>query len=46
MMTRKTSRTAEDLYANYADSPAQQRKYAREHGGSWREDDGTTPSPR
>jgi hypothetical protein len=39
-LTRKTGRTAEDLYPGYADSPRQQRKYAREHGGQWRDDEG------
>lgn len=43
-MTRKTSRTAENLYSEFADSPRQQQKYAREHGGTWREGDGTQPS--
>lgn len=43
LMTRKTHRTAENLYPDFADSPAEQRKYAREHGGTWREDDGATP---
>jgi hypothetical protein len=43
MLTRKTTHTAESLYPNFADSPSKQRKYAREHGGTWR-DDGTTPS--
>jgi len=42
-LTRKTSRTAENLYPNFADSPKQQAKYAREHGGSWREDEGARP---
>jgi hypothetical protein len=44
LLTRKTHRTAEDLYTNFADSPSKQRKYARERGGTWREDDGATPS--
>ena len=44
LMTRKTTRTAENLYPNFADSPSKQRKYARERGGTWREDDGATPS--
>jgi hypothetical protein len=39
-LTRTTSRTAEDLYPGYADSPRQQRKYAREHGGQGRDDEG------
>jgi len=45
-LTRKTSRTAENLYPNFADSPKQQAKYAREHGGSWREDEGAGPDVR
>jgi hypothetical protein len=35
-LTRRTSRTAQDLYDSHADSPRKQRRYAREHGGSWR----------
>jgi hypothetical protein len=34
-LTRRTSRTAQDLYSSYGDSPRKQRRYAREHGGSW-----------
>jgi hypothetical protein len=34
-LTRRTSRTAQDLYSSYGDSPREQRRYAREHGGSW-----------
>ena len=37
MLTRRTSRTAENLYPNYADSPRKQRRYAKEHGGQWRD---------
>jgi hypothetical protein len=36
-ITRKSTRTAEDLYQDYADSPREQRRYAREHGGEWRD---------
>jgi hypothetical protein len=39
-LTRKTTRTAENLYPNYADSPRQQRRYARQHGGEWRDETG------
>ena len=39
-LTRKTDRTADDLYSNYADSPRKQRKHAREHGGQWRDHEG------
>ncbi len=41
---RKTTRTAEDLYDSYADSPRKQRRYAREHGGQWRDDEAVPPS--
>jgi hypothetical protein len=43
-LTRKTSRTAENLYSDFADSQRQQRKYAGEHGGSWHDDEGARPS--
>jgi hypothetical protein len=36
--TRRSKRTAEDLYASYADSIRKQRKYAKKHGDTWRED--------
>lgn len=44
LLTRKTHRTAENLYDKFADSPRRQRTYAREHGGTWKEDDGARPS--
>jgi hypothetical protein len=40
MLTRKTTRTAEDLYDRYADSLRKQQKYAKDHGGTWKADDG------
>ena len=36
-LSRRTKRTAEDLYDQYGDSPRKQRRYARQHGGSWPE---------
>jgi hypothetical protein len=36
-LTHRTTRRAEDLYDQYADSPRKQHRYAREHGGSWHE---------
>jgi predicted Holliday junction resolvase-like endonuclease len=42
LLTRKTDRTAESMYSNYADSDRKQQKYAREHGGQWRDDEGST----
>lgn len=41
LLTRKTDRTAESMYTNYADSNRKQRKYARERGGQWRDDEGS-----
>jgi hypothetical protein len=38
-LTRKTTRTAESMYPNYADSIKTQRKYAEEYGT--RRDDGS-----
>jgi len=39
---KSTIRTAEDLYPLYADSIRKQRKkYAKEHGGQWRDDEGS-----
>jgi hypothetical protein len=39
-LTDKTTRTAESMYASYADSPRQQRRYAQKHGGEWRDESG------
>ncbi|MGP0025254.1 MAG: hypothetical protein ACLPKE_18135 [Streptosporangiaceae bacterium] len=36
-LTRRTDRSAEDLYGPYADSPRKQRRYARRQGGQWRD---------
>jgi hypothetical protein len=36
MLTRRTDRTAQDLYGDYADSPRKLRRYARQHGDEWR----------
>ena len=41
LLTRKTGRTAESMYDNYADSHPKQRKYARERGGQRRDDEGS-----
>ena len=37
VLTRRTDRTAKDIYGNYADSERKQHRYARQHGGQWRE---------
>ena len=41
-MSRKTSRTA-DMYDDYADTPRRQHRFARQHGGEWRDDPGPHP---
>ncbi len=45
ILSRRTYRTAEDLYPNFADSPAKQRRYAREHGGEWHDGDDSPGGP-
>jgi hypothetical protein len=35
MLSRRTDRSAESMYGNYADSARKQRRHARNHGGSW-----------
>ena len=42
-LSRRTSRTAADMYPSYADSLRKQRRYARQHGGEWASDDGGHP---
>ena len=37
---RSTRRTVESMYPIYADSLRKQRKYAKEHGGTWEDDGG------
>jgi hypothetical protein len=32
----QTDNTAEDVYDRYAGSPRQQHRYARQHGGEWK----------
>ena len=46
LMTRKTDRWAEDMYDQYADSPHKQRRFAKEHGGTWQDDPAGPGSPR
>ncbi len=38
-MSRKSDRTAESMYDNYADSHPEQRRYARKRGGEWKDED-------
>lgn len=45
-LTRRTTRTAQDLYADHADSPREQRRYAREHGGEWHDTEDKASSIR
>jgi hypothetical protein len=46
LISRRTNRRAEDMYDEYADSPRRQRRLAKEHGGSWRDNPGGPGSPR
>jgi len=36
-LSRKTDRTAADLYDSHADSLRKQRRYAQERGGEWKD---------
>jgi hypothetical protein len=36
-LSRKTDRTADDLYDSHADSLRKQRRYAQERGGEWKD---------
>jgi hypothetical protein len=42
MLTSQTTRRADDMYGQYADSPGKQRRYAGKHGGAWT-DEGRQP---
>jgi hypothetical protein len=43
---RRTTRTAEDMYENYADLPGKQKRYARRRGGEGRDEElGNQPAP-
>lgn len=44
LLTRKSTRTAESMYDNYADSPGKQRRYARQRGGEWRDEESGSSS--
>jgi len=41
VLSRRTSRTAESMYSNYADSPHKQRRPARQRADEWKEGEGT-----
>jgi hypothetical protein len=40
-LSQGSSRTADTMYGNYADSLRKQQRYARQHGGEWEDDEGT-----
>jgi hypothetical protein len=46
LISRRTNRRAEDMYDEYADSPRRQRRFAKEHGGTWHDDPAGPGSPR
>ncbi len=46
LLTRRSHRTAENMYNQYADSPRRQRRYAKEHGGTWSEGSDAPPPHR
>jgi hypothetical protein len=47
LLTGKSTRTAESMYDNYADSPGKQERYAGRRRGEWRDEEpGGPPVPR
>jgi hypothetical protein len=42
-LSRRTARTAEDMYPGYADSLRKQRRYAKQHGEASANNDGGRP---
>ena len=38
-LTRRSYKSAENIYDRYADSPRKQRRYARTHGNTWKDTD-------
>jgi len=45
-LSRKTYRTAENYYLNFADSRGRQRRYARGHGGERQGEEGLSCGPQ
>jgi hypothetical protein len=45
IMTRSSTRRAEDLYDQYGDSLRKQRAYAKDHGGDWKDEPGSSRDP-
>ena len=43
MLSRKTKRTAESMYSNYADSNRKQGRYAKIRHGQWQDDEDRAP---
>jgi hypothetical protein len=37
VLRRKTDRSLDSIYGRYRDSDRRQQKYARQHGGQWRD---------
>ena len=43
VLSQGSSPTADSMYGNYADSLRKQRRYARQHGEEWEDDEGAQP---
>ena len=46
VLSRRTTRTAEDMYPNYADSRRKQRRQAGQHGGESANDEAGSREPK
>ena len=46
VLSRRTTRTAEDMYPNYADSQRKRRRHADQHGGESASEDAASRAPK
>jgi hypothetical protein len=42
-LSRRSNKTAESIYDNYGDSERKQHRYARQHGETWTDAEGSAP---
>jgi hypothetical protein len=42
-LSRRSNKTAESIYDNYGDSDRKQHRYARQHGETWSDAEGSAP---
>jgi hypothetical protein len=42
-LSRRSNKTDESIYGNYGDSDRKQHRYARQHGDTWTDAEGSAP---